>query len=86
MEPGSVVLYLQLKSAVSSPGADLDPSWSYSRDDPVFDSVLDYRLKDQIRNSRLERLRLDLQAHCQAVVEAHLLDLQIAPQKFQLFL
>src|SRR5438034_10675387 len=50
------------------------------------DRVFYDRLQDQIRHSRVERLRINVHVHGEPVMKTHVLDLEITPEEFELLL
>src|SRR5262245_17864973 len=80
----AVVADLKLESVLLESGGNLDQPRGRVWRDSVSDGVFDQRLQNQIRHARVERLRLDLHLHLQAIAEPRLFDLQVAFEKFQL--
>src|SRR5713226_6581797 len=75
-QPGPVVAEANLQHPVLPPGRNLQPPSLGPERDAVQNRVLDERLQREIRNARLERGRIDIDTHSQAVVEPHTLDLE----------
>src|SRR5262249_42186985 len=71
----AVVANLKLQFVAGAAGANLYQPGGRARRDAVTDGVFDQRLQDQIGRARVERLRLDLHFHLQAVAEPRLFDL-----------
>src|SRR5262247_2275868 len=80
----AVVAYLKLEFILFEPGRNLDQPRRGMWRDAVTDGVFDQRLQNQIRQARVERLRLDIHLHLQPVAESRLFDLQVTFEKFQL--
>src|SRR5262245_40884430 len=80
----AVVAYLKLEFILFEPGRNLDQPRRGVWRDSVTDGVFDQRLQNQIRHARVERLRLDIHLHLQAISESRLFNLQVAFEKFQL--
>src|SRR5215470_2972665 len=80
----AVVADLKLEFVHFEAGGYLNQPRSGVWRDAVTDGVFDQRLQNQIRHARVERLRLDLHLHPQAIAESRLFNLQVAFEKFQL--
>src|SRR6266850_262503 len=79
-----IVCHLNLKKTVQTPRFDLDPARSGTRGNAVPDRILDDWLQDQIWQSRIQGLRLDVQLYREPLSEADALNFEIAFQKLEL--
>ncbi len=85
-EADAVVADLDPQLVAVAARADLHQPVAGLRRHPMLDRVLHQRLQDQPRHFGVERLRVDVEAHRQPILEPRLLDLEIFLQELQLLL
>src|SRR5215475_3852922 len=79
VQPGAVVLHSQSEQVAVSIGSNLNLTRCDPGNDSMLDGVLNDRLKDEVRHAGVKCLRLDLHIDCEAIVEPHVLNLQVTP-------
>src|SRR5689334_10324779 len=83
-ESWSAVADQQMQFVMFDVGLDRDRRSFTLRRDPMLDGIFDNRLQDHERDERVERLWRDVQLHAQAIIEANLLNGEIAVEKVEL--
>src|SRR5688572_7522441 len=82
----TVVANADLEMTIAANCVYVDPAAARTWRDAMLDGVLDKRLQDHVRHAGVERFRRDLYIDRKPVVKAHLFDLEVFSEKFQLLL
>src|SRR6478736_9099371 len=76
-QPHTVVLNIELEQRAVDARPHGDLSWCGPGTNAVLNGVFDERLQQKVGDECVQRLRLDVEYHCQTVAEARLFDLQV---------
>lgn len=77
-EARAVVSHFDMKHAVFASGLDFDQARRRTRSDAMANRVFDDGLENEVGDSDIERLRLDVYVDGQSILKTNLLDLEIA--------
>ena len=85
-QPDAVVLDVEFEHGAIDAGPHGDLARCGPGTNAVLDGIFDERLQQKVGDERVQRLRLDVEYHCQTVAEARLFDLQILGEEVELLL